>query len=176
MILVYIDSESRIVTLVMDKVVKTYPFSFIRDIAKEIEGKEVVYVSETLASSGDEVIALVEELLESDNEESIQNGTLYLRVTTASKNLVKHGNLSFYFQGMYDFKPLSSLPSDFTETCKVVSDGLKSGLFEIVNEQTKIYLEHQKQQQQEEKEEKIRRAKESRNREGSIDNPIQIEL
>jgi hypothetical protein len=174
--LVYVDPESRTVSLIEGKTVKVFPVSYIALISKEIEGKDVVYVSETLNTTGDEVINLLNEMAESDMAESISSGTLYLRYTSRSKCLVNYNGKSIYFEGKYDLKPLNMLPQEILEKCPTIVNGIRDGSFELVNEQTRIFIQQEQEEEIAAKEAKMEREELLRNQEGSYDNPIQINL
>lgn len=174
--LVYVDPENRTVSLVEGKTVKVFPVSYVALISKEIEGKDVVYVSETLNTTGDEVISLLKEMSESDMAESISSGTLYIRYNQKSKCLVKHNGKSVYFEGKYDLKPLNTLPQGILESCPTIVNGIRDGTFELVNEQTRIFIQQEQENEITEKEAKLEREEMLRNQVGSIENPIQINL
>ena len=72
------------------------------------------------------------------------------------------------------------MPENFTQKCKAISDGLRDGVFEIVTEEDKIEIEKSKK---EESNFKIVKRKErnpiseaEKNKKGSLDYPIEIDL
>jgi hypothetical protein len=64
--IVFLDTEQKTITI-CDKTVKVYPFTMLNVIKKELLGKEVIYVSETVLTDGDSVVDLVSQYVDEDN-------------------------------------------------------------------------------------------------------------
>ena len=173
--IVLINPSQNTVTI-CDNKVKVFDISDISGIQHEIANKDVIYVTEYVETSGNEIINLIEESYESNSlgdQTEIDDGILYLRTTGKSKCYVNFAGKDYMFAGMYDFKAISDLPENFAQNCKMVRDGLKSGLFEIVNEYKKRELDEKR-----DSDNSVRIAKKnafdvSR---GSVDDPIEIDL
>lgn len=172
--IVFLDTEQKTVTI-CDKTVKTYPFSMINVIKKELLGKEVIYVSETVLTDGDSVVDLVSQYADEDNGFiDDEGGEIYLRTTGKQKHSVAYSGKKIFFAGMYDMKPVSSLPKGFIENCRTITEGIRDGIFEIVTEKQKFYIEQDRINESNEKEQKLQEDKTEKF--GSVDNPIEIDL
>ena len=172
--IVFLDTEQKTITI-CDKTVKVYPFTMLNVIKKELLGKEVIYVSETVLTDGDSVVDLVSQYVDEDNGFADADGDLYLRTTIKQKHSVAFNGKKIFFSGMYDMKPVSLLPKGFVENCRTITEGIRDGLFEIVTEKQKFYIEQDRINEENEKEQKLLQEDKSE-RSGSVDNPIEIDL
>jgi hypothetical protein len=173
--IVFLDTEQKTITI-CDKTVKVYPFAMLNVIKKELLGKEVIYVSETVLTDGDSVVDLISQYVEEDNGFTDDgDGELYLRTTTKQKHSVGYNGKKIFFGGMYDMKPISLLPKGFVENCRTITEGIRDGIFEIVTEKQKFYIDQDKVNEENEKEQKLLQEDKSE-RFGSVDNPIEIDL
>jgi hypothetical protein len=64
---------------------------------------------------------------------------------------------------------------DEGENCRTITEGIRDGIFEIVTEKQKFYIEQDKVNEENEKEQKLLQEDKSE-RFGSVDNPIEIDL
>lgn len=174
--IVLLDTSNRTVT-VCDKVVKVYPWSKLKEITLALEGKDVLYVSEVLAVTGGEVIDLITSSYEEDemgDQTLLEESELYIHCKTKMKVSASYNGKEYLFKGCYDFRPITSLPDGMLEKCKMVAEGLKSGLLEIIDEREKALLEQQYEENLITKKEDLERLEEIVK--GSLDNPIEIDL
>lgn len=173
--IVLLNISNKTVTI-CDKVVKVFPWSKLKDITLALEGKNVLYVSEVIAVSGEEVIDLIatsynDEKLE--DQTALEDSEFYIHCKTKMKVAASYNGKEYLFKGCSDFRPITSLPEGMLDGCKMIVEGLKSGLLEIVNDREKYLLEQQYQ------EDIIIKREESVRLEvvkGSLDDPIEIDL
>lgn len=174
MTFVIINPHDKTVTL-CDESVRVYKIEEFRSLEAELRNKDVLYVTEFVDTTGEEVMQIIEDLYYEESslgdQTEIDEGELYLHTTVKSKYFVNHKNKNYFFSGMYDFKSLRDLPENFLTDCKMISDGIKSGVFRVVTEQQKNQIEQQKSI-------KIKESTKDKkeNAKGSFDNPIEIDL
>lgn len=171
-VIVDVDKKS---IIICDKTVKTYPFSMLGSIKKEISGKDVIYVSETIHTDGDSVIDFISEYINEYNP-NFDSDEVYIRTTGKQKYSVGYNGKKILFSGMYDIKPVSSLPQGFVENCRTIINGIKDGTFEIITENEKYLIEQEKINEDIEKERKYIKDEDFDSQPGSVDNPIEIDL
>lgn len=173
--IVFLDTEQKTITI-CDKTVKSYPFSMINVIKKELLGKEVIYVSESVCTDGDSVVDLLSQYNDENNDFiDDSGGEIYLRTTGKQKHSVAYNGKKIFFAGMYDMKPVSLLPKGFIENCRTITEGIRDGVFEIITEKQKFYIEQDKINKENEKEQESLK-KDNFEILGSVDNPIEIDL
>jgi len=176
-LIVFLNILNKTITI-CDKVVKTYPWSKIKDITSALEGKEVLYVSEAINVPGEHVIDfIIQDSQESSNNHEqilLQDQELYIHSKTKIKVAANYNGKEYLFKGCRDFVSLSSLPEGMLEKCKMIVEGLKNGLLEIVNSEEKAFLEQQYEDEIETKRESLQRLEDTVK--GSLDDPIEIDL
>lgn len=174
--IVLLNISNKTVTI-CDKIVKVYPWSHIKEIGLALEGKDVLYVSEVLSVTGDEVIDLINNSID---EEEIGDQTislescLYIHCKTKSKVMATYNNKEYMFKGLYDVIPINSLPEGMLEKCKMIVDGLKNGLLEIVDENEKNFLSQKYEENFIAEKESLKKLEETVK--GSLDDPIEIDI
>lgn len=149
----------------------------IENLEYYLNGNEVIYVTEYIETSGEEVVDIIKNTyIDTDtmgDQTQIDSGILYLHTTGKSKVYVNYKNRDYLFSGIYDFKEVADLPDSFLDDCKIVRDGIKSGLFEVVDEYTKKTLEKKKADDHTLIENKRKATADIK---GSVDDPIEIDL
>lgn len=174
--IVLINPHENTVTICGDAV-EVYAIHDLSSIAQRLRHAKVIYVTEYVEVDGEEVVNILENMLESSSvvgdQTQIDSGILYLHTTGKAKAYVPFKNKDYYFNGMYDFKQISDLPENFIEECRMVRDGIKSGLFAVVDEYKRSELEKKRDTENVFVTNKKRVAEDSK---GGVDDPIEIDL
>jgi len=174
--IVLLNTSNKTITI-CDKTVKVYPWSKIKEISGILDGKEILYVSEILSVTGDEVIDLINESIGEENigdQTSILETEFYIHTKTKSKIMATYNGKDYLFKGCYDLRPINSLPEGMLEKCYIIVEGLKNGLLEIVGESEKNFLMQKYEEESIEAKDSLNRLEESIK--GSVDDPIEINL
>ena len=159
---------------ICDKTIRVYPINNFTQIQKELKDKEVSYVTEFVDTTGEEVLNIIEELFLDDyvgDQTGLENTELYLHVNNKGNYFVKHENKNYYFSGMYDFKNLKDLPENFVTDCQTISDGIRTGIFRIIDEEQKNEIEQKNKKIPVKKKQPT-----DSNSKGSLEDPIEIDI
>lgn len=176
--IVFLNPLNRTITI-CDKIVQVYPWYKIAEISKILKDKDVMYVSEIIEVTGDEVINIIEEENDKDysslgDQTSISEGELYIHAKTKGKYSAVYQGKNYMFNGLYDIKPISSLPEGMLEKCDFIVHCLKNGTMEIINEQEKDDIIQKYEQDIIEAKDSINKMQEKIK--GSVEDPIEIDI
>jgi hypothetical protein len=144
--IVYINQEDSTVIIIEDKKMYTYKWSDIKSISEKIYNKKVTYVSDVVEASGEDVLSLLSSITGEEIDIPEDDGYRYLHYTQKGRFVVPYEGKSYIFKGITDAKLIEDLPNGFIEKCKAIADGLKSGIFKIIdsNELAIIKTENEK--------------------------------
>jgi hypothetical protein len=132
--------------IIEDKKMYTYKWSDIKSISEKIYNKKVTYVSDVVEASGEDVLSLLSSITGEEIDIPEDDGYRYLHYTQKGRFVVPYEGKSYIFKGITDAKLIEDLPNGFIEKCKAIADGLKSGIFKIIdsNELAIIKTENEK--------------------------------
>lgn len=152
--IVFVNPDNKTITI-CDKTVKIYNWNQFNAITTLLQNKEVIYVTEVVETTGEEVLNVIYDSLSEEDlgdQTSLGTGEMYFHATCKGKVMIVYNGKEYTFKGIEDMRPLDSLPAGMLENCRTIIDGVKSGLFEIINEyERKAILEDNLIQKEEKK-------------------------
>jgi len=137
--IVFLNPTDRTITI-CDKIVTVYSWSQTKTLKSILSGNNVIYVTDAVETSGEEVLQVIQESMTEDDlgdQTIVANEQLYFHTTQSGAMMVSYANKVYTFKGAGDLRKIQDLPEGLLENCSYVVDGMKSGLFEIVGEEEK---------------------------------------
>lgn len=107
--LIFIDVKNQLIKII-DKEVREYDLKNIQEVANEISGSEVLYITSLEKVNGTDVIEMISSHVGSSYIEPVRTGLQYLHACKPSRIIVPHKNPEYeplILDGPSDFKPFS---------------------------------------------------------------------
>ena len=175
MMILIVDIQNEKINIIKDKKLFVIDSNDIESAVKIVGDSELLYVTELVETTGHEVLQTLFDFdpAEIENLQIDETDRMYLHVTHPYKTYVDHNGRQYVFAGKHDAKALDDLPDDIIENCEQIMHGIKTGLFEIIDELQKAELDKEKEKSPLSR---LKRSVAESKSKGSLDEPIEIDL
>ena len=131
--LIFIDAKNQLIRII-DKEVREYDLKNIQEVADEISGSEVLYITSLEKVNGTDVVEMISAHIGSSYIAPVRTGLQYLHACKSSKIIVPHKNPEYeplILNGPSDFKPFSE---DMYDTFPSLLRYIEINCIEIIEE------------------------------------------
>lgn len=138
--IVFADPSTQTV-MIAGKTIEEFDFSEIKEIAKRIKGKQVIWVTGAAKAGGDEVLELLGGFIEQFEQQSRnkpRTGRMLMHSTVSGQVVITGpNNVVIKFSNPLDFKDVSAFPEDIFERMPNLKKAINQGKIAIIDEADK---------------------------------------